>query len=115
MPRFEQLDETELQLGDVSQANLQFSYNLFDLPGTVVPAFAIVGQPCLFTGSTAVPEPWSVAPGSFEVGVHDIQTESECTAQLTSAPITAAAGDQVLVAIYHIDDAVKLLTAPIPE
>ncbi|MDC0668076.1 hypothetical protein POL58_10025 [Nannocystis sp. ncelm1] len=110
---FEHLDETELQLGDVSQANLHISYKLFDLPGTVVPAIAIVGQPCLFTGSTAAPQAWSVAPGSFELGVYDIQTESECTVQLASAPITAAAGDQVLVAIYHIDSTVKLLTAPI--
>ena len=110
---YEQLDETELMPGDPSQVNLHISHNLFDLGGSVVPAFAIVGDPCLFTGSTGVPQAWSVAPGTFDIGIYDLQTVSDCTMQLASAPITAAAGDQVLVAVYHIDAEVKLLTAAI--
>lgn len=111
----EQLDETELMLGDTSMANLHVSWNLFDLGGAVVPAFAVVGDACLFTGSTGVQQPWSVAPGAFEVGIYDRQTVSDCTEQLASTAITAAAGEQVIVAVYHIDADVKFLSAPIPQ
>lgn len=113
--QYEQLDETELMLGDTSQANLHISYKLFELGGSVVPAFAVVGEPCLFSGSTGVAQPWSVAPGTFDVGIYDIQTVSECTTQLASISITASAGEQVLVAMYHVADDARLLTAPIPQ
>jgi hypothetical protein len=113
--QYEQLDETELMLGADTQANLHIAYALADIGGGVVPAFAVVGEACLFTGSTGVTQPWSVAPGSFELGVYDLQSVPDCTTQLASTPITAAAGEQVLVAVYHVDAEVKLLTAPIEQ
>jgi hypothetical protein len=113
--QYEQLDESELMLGDASMANLHISWDLFDLEGGVVAAFSVVGDPCLFSGSTGVPQAWPVAPGSFEVGIYDQQIVSDCTMQLASIPITAAAGDQVLVAAYHEGADVKLLSAAIPQ
>ena len=113
--QWEQLDETELMLGDASMANLHISWNLFDIGGGIVPAFAVVGEPCLFEGSTGVPQPWSVAPGTFDVAIYDRQMVSECTEQLASTSIAAAAGEQVLVAVYEIADDVRLLTAPISQ
>lgn len=111
----EQLDETDLMLGDPTKANLHVSFNLFDLGGPVVPAFAVAGEPCLFDGSTGVAQAWPVAPGTFDVGMYDRQTVSECTEELASVSITAAAGDQVFVGVYHVGAQVKLLTAPIEQ
>lgn len=113
--QYEQLDETELMLGDASMANLHVSWNLFDLAGGVVPAFAVAGQPCLFDGSTGVPQAWSVAPGTFDVAIYDRQTVSDCTEQLASTSITAAAGDEVLVAVYHVGDEVRFVSEAIPQ
>ncbi|MBC8071775.1 MAG: hypothetical protein IAG13_25845, partial [Deltaproteobacteria bacterium] len=110
-----QLDESELMLGDAGMTTLHVSWNLFDLEGGVVPAFAVVGEPCLFTSSTGLAEPWSVAPGTFEVGIYDRQMVSECSVLLGSTEITAAADEHVLVAVYHEGDTVKLFSAPVPQ
>jgi hypothetical protein len=110
----EQLDETELMLGDTSMANLHIGWRLSDL-APIVPTFAIAGDPCLFHGSTGVPQPWSVAPGTFEVGIYDRQTVDECTETLASTSITAAAGEQVLLTVYDVAGDVRFLTAPIPQ
>lgn len=113
--QWEQLDESELMLGDAGMTNLHISWGLFDLEGSVVPAFAVAGDACLLTSSTGVAEPWPVAPGTFEVGIYDRQMADDCSVLLASTEITAAADEQVLVAIYHEDAEVKLLTAPIPQ
>lgn len=112
--QYEQLDETEIMAGDPGAAALHVAFRLFDLGGTVVPAFGVVGQPCLFSGSTGVPQPWSVAPGTFDVGVYDLQTETECTTPLVTASITAAADEHKLVVVYHEGDEIGLLSAAIP-
>lgn len=110
---WEQLDETELNTGDPTKANLHISYNLFDLTNGAVISFAVVGQPCFHDGSTNIAQVWSVEPGSFELGVYDQQTVSECTTPIATVPIEAAAGDNVLVVVYHEDNAIKFLTAPV--
>jgi hypothetical protein len=110
-----QLDESELMTGDPAMANLHIHWNLFEYPPPAVLSVAVVGEACLFDGSTAVPEPHPVAPGTFDIGVYDRQTVSECTELLGSTSITAAAGDEVLVAMYHIGTEVKFLTAPIEQ
>lgn len=113
--QYEQLDETEIMAGDPGAATLHVAFRLFDLGGTVVPAFGVVGQPCLFDGSTGVAQPWSVAPGTFDVGVYDLQTETECTTPLATTSITAAADEHALVVVYHVGDEIGLLSAAIPE
>jgi hypothetical protein len=113
--QWRQLDETELMVGDPAMANLHIDWALFEYPPPAVLSVAVVGEPCLFDGSTAVPQPHSVAPGTFEIGVYDRQTASECTELLGSTSITAAAGDEVLVSMYHIGTEVKFLTAPISQ
>jgi len=113
--QWEQLDESELVVADPGMVGLHISWNLFDLGGSVVPAFAVAGDPCLFDGSTSVTQSWSVAPGTFDVGIYDRQTISECTEQLASTSITAAAGDEVLVTVYHVGPEVRFLSAPIPQ
>jgi hypothetical protein len=110
--QWEQLDETELMLGEPASANLHISYEL-NLEGTVVPAFSVAGEPCLFTGTTGVAQAWPVTAGTFDVGVYDTQTVAECTTELATTSITAAAADQVLVAVYNVDADVRFLTAPI--
>lgn len=112
--RWETLDETEIAQADPSQAALHISYNLFDLEGSQVSALGVVGQPCLHVGSTGVALPWPVAPGSFELGYYDLQTETECTNALQTLPITAAAGERVLVVLYHDGGEVLMLETPIP-
>lgn len=112
--RWETLDETEIAEADATQATLHISYNLFDLEGTQVSALAIVGQPCLHVGSTSVSLPWSVPPGSFELGYYDVQTQTDCTTPITTLPITAAAGERVLVVLYHDGSEVLMLQTPIP-
>ncbi|MBK8713521.1 MAG: DUF4397 domain-containing protein [Deltaproteobacteria bacterium] len=112
--QWQTLDETEIADADPSQATLHISYNLFDLEGPQVSALAVVGQPCLHVGSTSVALPWSVPPGSFELGYYDVQTDGECTNALQTLPITAAAGERVLVVLYHDDAEVLMLETPIP-
>ena len=109
---YETLDESNLMLGDPSMANLHVAWRLFDYPPPAVPDFAVAGQPCLFD-TTGVPQPWSVAPGTFDVGVYDLQMVSDCSVALGTTSITAAAGDQVLLAVYHVDADVRFLQAPI--
>lgn len=113
--QYEQLDETEIMAGDAGAATLHVAFRLFDLGGTVIPAFGVVGQPCLFDGSTGVAQPWSVAPGTFDVGVYDLQTETECTTPLVTTSLTAGADEHALVVVYHRADEIGLLTAAIPE
>jgi hypothetical protein len=112
--RWETLDETEIADADPSQATLHISYNLFDLEGPQVSALAVVGQPCLHVGSTSVALPWSVPPGSFELGYYDVQTDGECTNALQTLAITAAAGERVMVVLYHDGSEVLMLESPIP-
>ncbi len=110
----ETLEESKLVAGSASKANLHFSYNIFDLGGPVVPAFAVVGQPCLLTESAGVPEVFSVDPGSFTLGFFDLETVSDCTTTpLSTVDLTVAAGATELVAIYHEASVVKFLHAPI--
>lgn len=111
---YEQLDETEIMTGDPGAVSLHVGYRLFDLEGPTVAAFGIVGEPCLFTGSSGIPQPWSIPPGTFDVGVYDLQTVSECTTPLVTASITAAADEHVIAIMYHVGDEIALLTAPIP-
>ncbi len=79
----------------------------------MIPAFGVVGQPCLFDGSTSVAQPWSVAPGTFDVGVYDLQTETECTTPLVTTSLTAGADEHALVVVYHLADEISLLSAAI--
>ena len=110
---YETLNETKLKPGDPTKANLHIAYHIFDLGGGVVPTFAVVGQPCLTTESVAVSDVESVAPGDFELGVYDRQNVSDCTELLASVKISAKAGDNVLVPVYHEGAQVKFLVAPI--
>ncbi len=112
--QYETLDETTLKRGDAAKANLHISWNLFDLGGTFVPALAVVGKPCFTTDSTSVSDVFSVDAGHFELGVYDRQTVSDCTTLLRKVAIDAAAGDDVLVVLYHESDTIKFMTAPIP-
>jgi len=111
---YETLEESKIAAGDPAKVQLHISWNLFDLGGSFVPAIAVAGQPCLTTNSTSVSDSFFVDPGQFDLGVYDRQNVSDCTELLGSVAIDAAAGDDVLVVIYHEGDSIKFTTAPIP-
>ena len=97
-----------------TKANLHISYNIFDLGGPVVPALAVVGQPCFLSESAGVTDLFSVDPGAFTVGLYDLEDVSECTTTpLATVSLSVAAGASELIAMYHQASAVKFLHAPI--
>ena len=110
----ETLAEGKLAPGSATKANLHISYNIFDLGGTVVPALAVVGQPCFLYDSSGVADVFSVDPGTFTVGLYDLEDVSECTTTpLFTVSMTVAAGGSELIAMYHQAAVVKFLHAPI--
>jgi hypothetical protein len=111
----EMLAESKLAAGSATKANLHISYNIFDLGGSVVPALAVVGQACFLTASAGVADRFSVDPGSFTVGLFDLEDVSDCTTTtpLATVALDVAAGASELVAMYHEAAVVKFVHAPI--
>jgi hypothetical protein len=110
----ETLAEGKLAPGSATKANLHVSYNIFDLGGSVVPALAVVGQPCFLFDSSGVADLFSVDPGTFTVGLFDREDVSECTTTpLATVALSVAAGASELIAMYHQGAMVKFLHAPI--
>ena len=110
----ETLAEGKLAPGSATKANLHISYNIFDLGGSVVPALAVVGQPCFLYDSAGVADLFSVDPGAFTVGLYDLEDVSYCTTTpLATVALSVAAGATELIAMYHQAAVVKFLHAPI--
>lgn len=113
--QYEQLDESDLNAGDASQANLHIAYGLFDIAGGQNIDLGTVGKGCFHSGSTSVSQVFSLPAGNFEFGVYDSQVTAGCAAStlLASAPLDVAAGENVLLVTYLDDNAVKIVSAPI--
>lgn len=111
----ETLDESELEAGSPSQANLHIHYGLFDIVGGQVIDFGTVGHGCFHAGSTSVGQVFSLPAGALDFGVYDSQLTAGCHAStlLASAPLEVAAGNHALVVTYLDSNAVKIVSAPI--
>ena len=110
----ETLAEGKLPAPSATKATLHVSYNIFDLGGTVVPALAVVGQPCFLTDSAGVADVFTVDPGTFSVGLFDLEDVSACTTTpLATVALTVPAGATELIVLYHQASVVKFLHAGI--
>jgi len=110
----ETLLESKLPAASATKASLHVSYKIFDLGGSVVPALAVVGQPCFLTMSSNIADVFPVDPGAFTVGFYDLEDVSECTTTpLATVSMTVAAGGAELIVMYHQAAVVKFLHAPI--
>jgi hypothetical protein len=114
--QFRTLDETDLDRGSATAANLRFTTYLEDFPGGVVPGVGLPGESCLFVGSSALGVGHEVPAGSFELQVYDLQAVSDCpdTSAIASFPLDVEAGATELVVLYLDGGEVKWISAPVP-
>lgn len=112
---YQTLDEEDTDQGDPTQANLHITtYWEPLLDTTAVPGIALLGEPCLFTGSSSVSVAWPAPPGEITLGYYDIQDTSACedSDPIKTFELEVEAGDNELVVFYLDGGELEMLHAP---